>query len=153
MPELLDTCARELMDTIPQIFQSIKSEMRRGRSAELSVPQFRTMRFIQSNMDSSLSNLAEHLNITLPSVSKLVDGLVKQELVTRQESASDRRCLALVLTPAGESIINSARTNAQASLAQTLGSLSADELETVHRALELLHPLFVPQGKSSTAKE
>lgn len=142
MSELLDTCAHELMETIPQIFQSIKSEMRRGRGAELSVPQFRTLRFIQSNVDSSLSSLAEHLGITLPSVSKLVDGLVKQGLVTRQESAADRRYLSLVLTPAGDAIVNTARANAQASLAETLGSLSAEELETVQRALKLLRPLF-----------
>lgn len=75
------------------------------------------------------------------------DGLVKQGLVTRQESASDRRCLALALTPEGAAIVNSARASAQASLAKTLGRLSAGDLETVHRALELLHPLFAAQGK------
>jgi DNA-binding MarR family transcriptional regulator len=159
MPELLDTCARELMDTAPQIMRSIRVEMRRGRGSDLSIPQFRTLGFIQRNADSTLSNLADHLGLTLPSVSKLVDGLVKQELVIRQEAANDRRCLALVLTPAGESIVNSARAAAQANLAKTLGSLSADELEAVRRSMELLRPLFAPpgaqgtQGRQSTAKD
>jgi MarR family transcriptional regulator for hemolysin len=146
MPELLDTCARELMDTAPQIMRSIRVEMRRGRGSDLSIPQFRTLGFIQRNADSTLSSLADHLGLTLPSVSKLVDGLVKQELVIRQESSSDRRCLALVLTPVGESIVNSARASAQASLATTLGKLSADELDTIRQAMELLRPLFAPQG-------
>jgi DNA-binding MarR family transcriptional regulator len=79
--------------------------------------------------------------------------LVKQELVIRQESASDRRCLALVLTPEGESIVNSARAGAQDSLAKTISCLSADELDVVRRAMELLHPLFVPQGRQLTTKE
>jgi DNA-binding MarR family transcriptional regulator len=153
MPELLDTCSRELMDTAPQIVQSIRVEMRRGRGSDLSIPQFRTLRFIQSHTEPTLSSLADSLGLTLPSVSKLVDGLVKQELIIRHESASDRRCLSLALTPAGESIVNSARASAQASLAQTLGSLSVDELEIIHWAMELLHPLFVPQGKLSAAKE
>ena len=156
MPELLEVCARELMETAPQITQSIRVEMRRGRGSELSIPQFRTLRFIQCNADSTLSRLADHLGLTLPSVSKLVDGLVKQELVIRQEAVKDRRCLALVLTPDGESIVNSARANAQANLAKTLSCLSPDELATIQRSLELLHPLFVPQGtqgRQSTTKE
>ena len=147
MPETIDACARELMDTAPQIVQSIRVEMRRGRGSDLSIPQFRTLRFIQRNTDSTLSKLADHLWLTLPSVSKLVDGLVKQDLVIRQESATDRRCLALMLTPAGESIVNSARAKAQDSLAKALESLSTEELVTVRRAMELLRPLFIPQGK------
>jgi DNA-binding MarR family transcriptional regulator len=118
MSKLLNTCTYELMDTAPQIMQSIRVEMRRGRGSDISIPQFRTLRFIQRNPDSSLSSLAEHLGLTLPSVSKLVDGLVKQELVIRQESTADRRRLTLVLTQAGASIVNSARASAQANLAK-----------------------------------
>lgn len=142
MPKILDTCVRELMETAPQIFQAIRAEMRRGRSSDLSIPQFRTLRFIQSNTDSTLSKLADHLSLTLPSVSKLVDGLVKKGLVIRHESVSDRRCLALMVTPDGESIVNAARTRAQDNMAKTLGSLSDDELVIIQKALELLQPLF-----------
>jgi DNA-binding MarR family transcriptional regulator len=144
MQEILEVCARELMDTTPQIVQSIRVEMRRGRGSELSVPQFRTLRFIQVHADSTLSNIAEHLGLTLPSVSKLVDGLVKQELVIRHESASDRRCLSLALTAAGESIVNSARAGAQARLVEKLSCLSPDELDVIRQGMELLRPLFMP---------
>lgn len=142
MTDLLDTCSQELMEFIPQVFQFIKLEMRRNRSADLSVPQFRALRFIQSNSASSVSLLAEHLGITLPSVSKLVDGLVKQGLVCRQEFPGDRRRLVLVLTPAGDAIVNAARSAARMSLTQALRPLSPEDLETVHRALQLLLPLF-----------
>src|SRR5512133_2252481 len=146
MAENLDACARELMDVTPQIVQAIRVEMRRGRGSELSVPQFRTLRFIQVHEDSTLSSIAEHLGLTLPSVSKLVDGLVKQELAIRQESASDRRCLSLALTPAGESIVNSARASAQARLVEKLSCLSPDELEVIYKSMELLRPIFASQG-------
>jgi DNA-binding MarR family transcriptional regulator len=147
MSELLDGCARELMNTVPQIHQAIRTEMRRGRGADLSIPQFRALRFIQSVPDSTLSRLADHLGLTLPSVSKLVDGLVKHELVLRKNAAKDRRCIALGLTPAGESIVNSARAGAMANLSETLGSLSAEELGIVCQAMELLQPLFVSREK------
>jgi DNA-binding MarR family transcriptional regulator len=130
------------MDTAPRIVQAIRVEMRRGRGSDISIPQFRTLAFIQRNPDSSLSNLADHLGLTLPSVSKLVDGLVKQKLVIRQESTADRRRLTLALTEVGASIVNSARSGAQKNLANKLGGLSADELETVRQAMLLLRPIF-----------
>ena len=147
MGKLLDTCTHELMDTAPQIMQAIRVEMRRGRGSDISIPQFRTLRFIQRNPDSSLSNLAEHLGLTLPSVSKLIDGLVKQKLVTRQQSTTDRRRLTLALTKSGASIVNSARAGAQTNLAKKMCVLSNDELETVYQAMKLLRPIFVNQGK------
>ena len=147
MAKLIDTCAHELMDTAPKIMQAIRVEMRRGRGSDISIPQFRSLAFIQRNPDSSLSSLAEHLGLTLPSVSKLVDGLVKQKLVIRQESITDRRCLTLVLTETGAAIVNSARVDAQSNLAKKMVHLSDDELETIYQAMQLLRPIFVSQGR------
>ena len=145
MENLLDTCARELMDITPKIIQTIRFEMRRGHGVNLSIPQFRSLRFIKSNPDASLSDLANHLGLTFPSVSKPVDGLVKNGLMSRQESITDRRRLTLLLTLSGESIINSARANAQINVAKILSNLSTEELSTIHKALELLNPLFIIQ--------
>jgi MarR family transcriptional regulator for hemolysin len=153
MAKLLDSCAHDLMETAPNIMQTIRGEMRRGHGTDLSIPQFRALRFIQRNPDSSLSDLASHLGLTPPSVSKLVDGLVKQELIGRQESFADRRRLMLVLTHNGESIINTARASTQANLVKILSFLSNEELNAVHLAMEILHPLFVPQIRQQPAKE
>jgi DNA-binding MarR family transcriptional regulator len=147
MSKLLEMCAHQLMDTAPQILQSIRGEMRRGRSSDISIPQFRTMRFIQRNPDSSLSDLAEHLGLTLPSASKLVDGLVKQKLVTRKESAADRRRVTLMLTQIGTSIVDSARASARIHLAEKLKRLSDDDLGLISQAMQILHPIFVNQDK------
>jgi MarR family transcriptional regulator for hemolysin len=142
MTKLLDACAQDLMDTAPQVVQAIRVEMRRGRGADISIPQFRTMRFIQSCSDSSPSHLAEHLGLTLPSVSKLVDGLVKQKLVTRKGSPTDRRKSILVLTQTGESIVDSARANARTNLAKKMKQLSESDLQTVLQAMTILRPIF-----------
>lgn len=153
MANLLDSCAHELMDTTPKIMQAIRVEMRRGHGSDLSIPQFRSLRFIQRNRNSSLSDLADHLGLTLPSVSKLIDGLVKQGLIDREESTTDRRRLTLVLTQKGESIIDSALASAQAHLSSILSDLSNDELKTIHQALELLNPLFMSQSRLQPVKQ
>jgi len=150
MAKLLDTCAHELMDTAPQIVQAIRIEMRRGRGSDISIPQFRTLRFIQRNPDAALSTLAEHLGLTLPSVSKLVDGLVKQKLITRKESTADRRRITLTLTPNGTAIVDAARAGARTNLAKKLAGLSNDELETISLAMQLLRPIFINQSDQTT---
>lgn len=152
MTKLLDACAREITETAPQMMQSIRVEMRRGHGSDISIPQFRTLRFIQRNPDSSLSSLAEHLGLTLPSVSKLVDGLVKQKLIDREESTRDRRRLRLVLTARGGAIVNLARAGAQANIAKALKHLSRAELEIIQQAMQLLYPLFAPEADSSLKK-
>ncbi len=144
MPDILQTCARDLMEIAPQIVQSIRVEMRRGRGSELTIPQFRALRFVQRNPDISLSDLAEYLGLTLPSVSKLIDGLVKQALILRQESTVDRRKMTLGLTEAGETIVNTSRAEAQAKLARNLASLSQEDLQKIHQSFELLGDLFNP---------
>ena len=147
MAKLLDACAHELMDTAPQIVQTIRVEMRRARDLNISIPQFRTLRFVQRNPDSSLSNLAEHLGLTLPSVSKLVDGLVKQKLVTRKTSTTDRRQLTLMLTSSGTSIVDSAIASARSNLAKKMEHISNDELELISQTMQLLRPIFISQNK------
>jgi len=153
MSEILNICARQLMDTAPQIMQVVRAEMRRARGTDLSIPQFRTLRYVQCNPDSSLSSLADHLGLMLPSVSKLVDGLVKDGLVIRRESTADRRRITLVLSRAGEAIVDEARAGTQAFLANSLSNLCDEELEIVHQAMDLLHPIFVLHARGLSAKD
>jgi DNA-binding MarR family transcriptional regulator len=147
--EKLDECARQLLDTTPQIMRFIRAEMRSHRGHDLSVPQFRTLTFINRNPEVSLSHLADHLGLTLPSTSKLVDGLVNQKIVTRRESKEDRRRLTLALTKNGEDILRVAREATQNHLKDVLHKLSADELSTIIRAMNLLQPLFMKGMKEA----
>jgi DNA-binding MarR family transcriptional regulator len=142
MSNLLDECTLSLLETAPQIIRAIRREMRNRRSADLSVPQFRALAFIHNNKDASLSDLADHLGLTLASTSKLADGLVRKNLITRAQSTVDRRRLILCLTKSGESIYDLASAGTRSHLANLMGRLSQDELRTVNQAFQLLQPIF-----------
>ena len=64
-------------------------------------------------------------------------------LVKRQLSISDRRKITLALTAEGQNVLDKARTRAQARLGDLLDCLSAEQCETVFRALQILQPLFL----------
>ena len=141
-----DIIACELLDVVPVIMRTIRTEMRSHKSNELTVPLFRALMFLERHPGASLQDLAGHLGLTSPTVCKIVDGLVSKSLVMRQSSRADRRKITLTLTSDGQEILEKARTSTQARLADLLTSLSAEQCETILRALKLLHPLFLPSG-------
>jgi DNA-binding MarR family transcriptional regulator len=139
-----EVCARELLEVVPVVMHSIRAAMRRYRAGDLSVPQFRTLLFIRRNPGASLSDVAEHLGLTLPSASKKIDGLVARNLVKRQGSEDDRRRIRLTLTSNGEAMLIRARRETQAHLEQRLAVLPETKIEEVIRAMQCLRPVFTP---------
>ncbi len=137
-----DLVAREILETVPVVMRTIRTEMRNRRGAELTVPQFRTMLFLDRNPSSSLQDLAGNLGLTSPTVCKMVDGLVADGLVTRQDSSEDRRKVLLALTSRGQVILDQAQSGTRARLAEILSVLNAEDRETVFSAMERLHALF-----------
>ena len=143
-----DACAQEILEVVPAVMRIIRAEMRRHRTANLSVPQFRTLAFIDSRADASLSDVAEHIGLTLPSMSKIVDGLVVRKLVTRQTHPTDRRRMTLALTARGLTALQTSRAATRACLAEDLAALSDRQREMITQALEILRPIFTPPGET-----
>jgi DNA-binding MarR family transcriptional regulator len=133
---------RQVLEVAPLIMRTIRIEMRRNGALDLSVPQFRALGFVERHPGSSLSDVAEHIGLTLPAMSKLIDGLVARKLVTRASQADDRRRMTLELTARGCALLRSAHAATHASLAERLAALSEDDHATVIRAMQILQPLF-----------
>src|SRR5512135_370422 len=143
-----DVCAQEILEVVPVVMRTIRAELRRHRTADLSVPQFRTLAFIDRNVDASLSDVAEHIGLTLPSLSKIVDGLVTRKLVTRQTAPEDRRRMTLALTARGQTALQASREATRACLAEDLAALTEHERETIKQAMCSLRPVFTPPGET-----
>jgi DNA-binding MarR family transcriptional regulator len=139
-----DIVGREILDVIPIVMGMIRSEMRNQSAADLTLPQYRALLFIQLNHGSSLKKLAHHLGTTTPTTSKLVDGMVLKNLIWREPSLDDRRKITLILTAQGQHLLEIARNGTQARLAEVLSQLTPEEGKTVYLAMNLLLPLFLP---------
>ncbi len=142
--------AREVLETIPLIMRVIREEMRRHRMHGLSVPQFRTLALLHRQAGASLSEGAEHIGLTLPAMSQLIDGLVAGGLVLRRASAADRRRVTLTLTPAGRRVLAGARRHTQAALASLLARVGPAERETVGAAMRILRDAAAPERAAPT---
>lgn len=116
----------------------IRSELRERRPAGLSIGQFRLLHMMHKDPERSLSDFADDLGVSVPAVSKMVDGLVEKGFVERTAAAADRRRLSLALTPQGVSVMKEAKKNLEGRMAAALSGLSAAESAALAKALATL---------------
>jgi DNA-binding MarR family transcriptional regulator len=137
-----DSCARAMLEGLPQVMWFIRREMRRHRTHRLSVPQYRTLVVLDRFPTASLSQVAERLGGSLPTVSRMVAGLVSKGLVVRKACEGDRRRMALVLTPKGRRAYEGAQLETQQTVAAQIEHLTDADRATVSEAMKLLHGVF-----------
>jgi len=135
-------CAREILETVPLVMRFIRDQVRRRGAASLSLPQFRTLAFLDRADQASLSAAAEHLGVSLPAMSRLINGLVNRRLVERQTVVTNRRQIALTLTAQGRAALEKMRTEVRLRLAEVVENLPAAGQKALHRAMGILHRVF-----------
>lgn len=133
-----EECAHELIDVVPEVIQVIRAEVRRQRGRDLSILQLRTLIYLARNPGATLSAVADHVGLTLSSMSTQVSKLVQRKLVERNESPHDRRFVTLTLTKTGEAHLEEARCGAETSLAVRCAQWSPGERATVVQAMAIL---------------
>lgn len=134
--------AGELLEVVPMVMKEIRSQMRSQGSTDLTVPQFRTLAFVNRNLGSPLCKVADHMGLTSPSASTLVDGLIKRGMMTREDQPDNRRRVRLVVTSRGRAILEASRRGTMEYLAKKLSSVSADNREVIFKAMETLRSVF-----------
>lgn len=137
-----DECANEIIDVVPLAMRVIRSKLREHGAVEMSVPHFRTLLFVYNNNGASLSDVAEHIGLSLPAMSTLADGLVSRGLMVRQENRDDRRRMTLSLTNLGRTKLDSAYKATRVHLAKRLRRLPSSDCATIITALRLLRSTF-----------
>lgn len=135
--------AEKVIETVLFGMKTVRREMRVGLPVELSLPQFKMLRFLKCHQGMSLSELADHIGLALPSMSKTVDGLVKRGLVSRVTATDDRRRVVLTLTETGESAFEQAREATRSRIASMLSAVPLDDRDSVLHAVELLRQIFM----------
>ncbi len=106
---------------------------------ELSFTQIKALCAMDADgEDRSVKALAESMQVSLPAMSRAIDGLFERGLVDRKEDPVDRRMKRLRLTDSGRAITSSLNETRLATMQEFLTSLSDEEAEALTRALDLI---------------
>lgn len=104
----------------------------------LTIIQLKSLFFIDSEGSTNFKNLASALGVTPPDVTRIVDRLVEQGMVTRRENPEDRRMQLLQTTKRGKALLTRLRENKTTHLYRILTHLSTEELNMVAQGLRSL---------------
>jgi DNA-binding MarR family transcriptional regulator len=106
---------------------------------ELSFTQIKALCAMDlDNEDRSVKALADSMKVSLPAMSRAIDGLYARGFVDREEDPVDRRMKRVRLTESGRAITSSLNESRLAAMQEFLVSLSDDEAQALTRALGLI---------------
>jgi DNA-binding MarR family transcriptional regulator len=136
-----------VMDNVPLLMRILRTKFREMRTGSMSMVQFRTLTFVKINQGASLSDTANAIGLSLPSMSKLVDALVNMNLIKREMHGEDRRKICLSLTEKGKSELDGAYQNTQTYFTEKFSELTEKERGQIETAMDVMKKLFMLEQK------
>lgn len=116
----------------------IRREMRRNSALELTVPQFRALRYVERHPGTDLSRLADHLGMSRSSGSALVERLARAGQVVRTTDPAERRRIRIELSETGAAAVARAVGGTRGWLSGELEAFEPEERRRLADALETL---------------
>lgn len=135
-------CAGKILQIIPEINHFLRDEVRQYGKPQLSLSQLRILYFLERHPESSLSEVAEHLDVTRPTMSGAIERLVQQGYVKRDNNPQERRQVLLSLTSIGGKYQQHVYQTLLARIEQRLNSLCDQQTKQVMEVLLLLETIF-----------
>ena len=144
MPGTVDT-QTELTDALRDFFKAARRA--RGRAAQetpadgLSLAQYHLLEPLSEGPKTN-RELAEQAGISAPTATRMVDGLLQRELVTRIDDPGDRRAVVISLTREGRAALAKKTREYDARRRRLAAALDPDEQELATDLLRRLAALI-----------
>lgn len=140
---LRDQTIDRFWETVPPVWNFVRTHLRGTATGkfDITVEQFHVLRFVRRG-PNSMSELATAKNISRPAISQAVDVLVKKGLLTRVQSATDRRVVELYLTDEGNALLDTVFKENREWMKERMGTLTNEELELICEAMVTLKKIL-----------
>jgi DNA-binding MarR family transcriptional regulator len=130
---ITDMNKKNLVNEITELQQQIlrtmsKDEPMAWMELHLTLAQLKCLHFIYYGGSTNLIKLAKALDVTPPNVTGIVNRLVMQELVHREEDPEDRRAYNVSVTEKGTALIEGLRESGTKRIVEILSRLTTKEL-------------------------
>jgi DNA-binding MarR family transcriptional regulator len=151
MSRALDSTSERLLEVNMLLMRSFAAEMRRDHQG-LTPMHIGLLKKIEAG-NNNLSELAAHLSVRLPTISKSIKLLVEREWVERWVPEDNRRLTMVRLTKKGQQALTAMKRQAVEHVAGLLDSLTEAERKRVDAALALLGKALTGSAESPRDEE
>jgi DNA-binding MarR family transcriptional regulator len=140
MDEDLELAARQIVEIVPLVMRSLAAEVRKTGHT-LSPSHFRILAMLHVRA-WSLGELAEHEQVSSPTISRSISTLEERGWAQRSVSKQDRRVVMAEITEMGEMVLRSLQASAEGRVLEMLKPLSASEAANLKIGLPVLRKVF-----------
>lgn len=105
---------------------------------ELTMSQLKILMILFHNENMTIGQLAEHLSVSLPNMTGIIDRLVQQDIVKRVHSEKDRRVVLIKLTDKAKSMFQELNESSYEQFKRIEQNLSENEIQMVKLGLRIL---------------
>ncbi len=102
---------------------------------EVTLTQYRTLVVLASRGPQNMASLAEAVNVTPATATRMCDRLVKKKLIVRRTEQGDRRQVRLVLSKAGLDLVAAVTDRRRQEIGKIISVIPPEEREVLVQAL------------------
>jgi DNA-binding MarR family transcriptional regulator len=105
---------------------------------EVTLTQYRTLVVLASRGPQSVAALAEFVEVTSPTATRMCDRLIRKGLVQRRHDRGDRRLVRVTVTAKGRELVDAVTERRRAEIAGLLSDIPSDQQTALVDSLRLL---------------
>ncbi len=132
---LEDYLPYQLFRIVNQLTLNLKNDL---RPAKMTLSRWRALSVLTASDGRSMGELAAYMVIEQPALSRIIDQMERDELVTRRLASQDNRVVQVYLTDAGRQMFRQIRPLELRHYEQTIEGFKPAELEDLNKLLSRL---------------
>jgi DNA-binding MarR family transcriptional regulator len=105
---------------------------------EVTLTQYRTLVVLASRGTQSLADLAEAVDVTPPTATRMCDRLLKKGLIMRRHDRGDRRLIRLTLAQKGRQLVDAVTERRRVEIAHLLEVIPSEQQAALVDSLQRL---------------
>jgi DNA-binding MarR family transcriptional regulator len=138
----------EFADRLSLILPVMMKEFSKQQSEEIyqgkiTLPQFFVMDFLMKNESVKMSDLAIFMDVSMATMTGIVDRLVRHRYVGRISDAEDRRIIRIRMTRDGTALMNRVYQRRREMIIEVFGQISASDRDDYLRILSKIRDILL----------
>jgi DNA-binding MarR family transcriptional regulator len=129
--------SKRMIELMPQCIRGFSRHEHNYLSrGKITMPQFWVLEYLSRGNGQLMGEIADFLGVSRPATTGLIDRLIGQELVRREDIPDDRRTVKINITAKGRQIVQSIWDQKRRTLVKVFSQLSAKDREEYIRIFE-----------------
>jgi DNA-binding MarR family transcriptional regulator len=130
----------ELLSAISNVGRLVKEKINlSGCLNDFTYSEFELLKFIKSKKDITMKLASDHLHIKPPSVTPVIDSLIKKGSIKRTRCTGDRRVIYITLTKKGTKSLQKKYKNLHTIIGKIFDGLNNKDKKNLIKIFKKIH--------------